>query len=67
MIQNAPAGAEPIPVLRGVQKAAMMLILLGDQASADIIKHLPEDDVQLVSREIARMKKITPEQAESAL
>jgi flagellar motor switch protein FliG len=67
MIQNAPPGAEPIPVLRGVQKAAMMLILLGDQASADIIKHLPEDDVQLVSREIARMKKITPEQAECAL
>lgn len=67
MIQNAPHGAEPIPVLRGVQKAAMMLILLGDQASADIIKHLSEDDVQLVSREIARMKKITPEQAESAL
>jgi flagellar motor switch protein FliG len=67
MIQNAPLGSEPVPVLRGVQKAAMMLILLGDQASAEIIKHLSEDDVQLVSREIARMKKITPEQAETTL
>jgi flagellar motor switch protein FliG len=67
MIQNAPAGAEPLPMLRGVQKAALMLILLGDQASAEIIKHLPEDDVQLVTREIARMKKITPETAETTL
>lgn len=67
MIQNAPAGAEPMPILRGSQKAAMLLILLGDQASAEIIKHLSEDDVQMVTREIARMKKITPDQAESVL
>lgn len=67
MITNAPAGADGVPVLRGVQKAAMLLILLGDQASADIIKHLPEDDVQVVTREIARIKKITPEQAEGIL
>ena len=67
MIQNAPPGAEPISVLRGVQKAAMLLILVGDQASADIIKHLGEEEVQLVTREIARMKKITPDQAETIL
>jgi flagellar motor switch protein FliG len=67
MIANAPSGSEPITTLKGVQKAAMLLILLGDQASAEIIKHLSEDDVQLVTREIARMKKIQPEQAESVL
>ena len=67
MIANAPAGAEPIPVMKGAQKAAMLLILLGDTASADILKQLPEDDVQLIMREIARMKKITPESAEGVL
>jgi flagellar motor switch protein FliG len=67
MIANAPTSAEPIPVLRGIQKAAMLLILLGDQASAEIIKNLPEEDVQLVAREIARMKKITPDHAEAVL
>ncbi len=67
MIANAPPSAEPIAIMSGVQKAAMLLILLGDQASVEIIKHLPEDDVQLVAREIARMKKITPELAESVL
>ena len=67
MIANAPPAAEPISVLRGAQKAAMVLILLGDQASAEIIKHLPDDDIQLVTREITRMKKIAPEQAENVL
>jgi flagellar motor switch protein FliG len=67
MIANAPAGSDPIAALKGVQKAAMLLILLGDQASAEIIKHLSEDDIQLVTREIARMKKIQPEQAEAVL
>ena len=67
MIANAPPGADPIATLKGVQKAAMLLILLGDQASADIIKHLSEDDIQIVTREIARMKKIQPEQAEAVL
>lgn len=65
MIANAqPAEATPV---NGAQKAAMLLILLGDQASAEIIKQLPEDEVQMVTREIARMKKITPEQAEGIL
>jgi flagellar motor switch protein FliG len=67
MIANAQHGSEPTPVLKGAQKAAMLLILLGDQASAEIIKHLSEDDVALVSREIARMKKISPDHAEIVL
>src|ERR1035438_4352924 len=53
--------------LTGLQKAAMLLIVLGDQASAEIVKHLSEDEIQLVSREIARLKQITPGQAEGVL
>ena len=49
MILNAKT-AEVIP---GIRKAAILLITLGEQASADIIKDLPEEDVQRVSREIA--------------
>lgn len=65
---SSPAqSGSPSTPLRGVQKAAALLILLGDQASAELIKHLPEDDVQAVTREIARLKKITPEQAETIL
>src|SRR5450631_2374959 len=67
MITNAPPGAEPIAQMKGTQKAAILLIMLGDEASAEIIKHLSEDDVQVVAREIARMRKIPPEQGEAVL
>lgn len=60
-------GTEPVKPLKGVQKAAMLLILLGDQASGEILKHLSEDDVQYVAREIARIDRITPEQADTVL
>ncbi len=65
MIANAtPAGAD---ALTGIRKAAMLLILLGDKSSAEIIKQLSEDEVQLVSREIARLDAISSDNAESLL
>src|SRR5580658_11016031 len=63
-VQTPPAGEG---TLSGAQKAAVLLIVLGDQASADMIKHLSEDEIQLVGREVARLKNVTPEQAESVL
>lgn len=63
MISNAKS-SELMPCLR---KAAVLLVCLGEQAGADILKHLGEDEVQLISREIARVGEITPEQADSVL
>src|SRR5450631_2676780 len=63
MILNAKT-AEVIP---GIRKAAILLITLGEQASADLIKDLPEEDVQRVSREIALMNRIEGEQVETVL
>jgi flagellar motor switch protein FliG len=53
--------------LSGLRKAAMLLIVLGEQASADMLQHLSEDDVQKVSREVARITAISSDQAESVL
>ncbi|SPF55016.1 Flagellar motor switch protein FliG [Candidatus Sulfopaludibacter sp. SbA4] len=53
--------------ISGLRKAAMLLIVLGEQASADIMQHLSEDDVQKVSREVARITSISGEQAETVL
>jgi flagellar motor switch protein FliG len=53
--------------LTGIRKAAMLLILLGDKSSAEIIKQLSEDEVQLVSREIARLESIPADSAEQLL
>src|ERR1700743_3337063 len=65
MIANATTKAAEL--LSGIRKAAMLLILLGDKASAEIIKQLSEDEVQLVSREIARLDSISSENAEVLL
>jgi flagellar motor switch protein FliG len=65
MIANATTKAAES--LTGIRKAAMLLILLGDKASAEIIKQLSEDEVQLVSREIARLDSISSENAEALL
>jgi flagellar motor switch protein FliG len=53
--------------ISGLRKAAMLLIVLGEQASADMMQHLSEDDVQKVSREVARITAISAEQAEVVL
>ncbi len=59
------ANAEKPEALPGARKAAIMLVMLGDQASAEFVRHLSEDEVQVVSREVARISTITTEQAEA--
>ncbi|MGA3238083.1 MAG: flagellar motor switch protein FliG [Bryobacteraceae bacterium] len=64
MILNAKADVE---TLSGVRKAAMLLIVLGEQSSSEILTQLSEDDIQKVSREVARITSISSEQAEGVL
>lgn len=42
-------------------------MMLGDKSSADLMRQLSEDEVQSVSREVARIPSVTPEQAEAVL
>ncbi|SPE37951.1 Flagellar motor switch protein FliG [Candidatus Sulfopaludibacter sp. SbA3] len=68
MITNvAPTAKAKEEILPGIQKAAILMVMLGDQVSAEILKMLNEDEVQLVSREVARLKKVEPELAEAVL
>lgn len=64
MIANA---VKPAEILPGIRKAAMLMILLGDKTSAEIIKQLSDEEVQIVSREIARLEAISSEEAEALL
>jgi flagellar motor switch protein FliG len=64
MIVNAQTGPEP---LSGGQKAAILLVSLGDQVAAEVLKQLEEEEVQKVSREVARVNSISAEQAEVVL
>jgi len=60
----APAHAQ---VLSGIQKAAILLISIGDQASAELLKRLGDDEVQAVTAAIASLPAISREQAEEVL
>ncbi|MGI8988796.1 MAG: flagellar motor switch protein FliG [Bryobacteraceae bacterium] len=64
MIANSVKSPE---ILSGIRKAAILLIILGDKSSAELIKQLEEDEVHLVSREISRIGSISSEQAEIVL
>jgi flagellar motor switch protein FliG len=64
---SANAVAKAPETLTGVRKAAMLLVLLGEKVSAEIVKQFSDEEVQLVSREVARLDSISSEQAESLL
>jgi flagellar motor switch protein FliG len=64
MIRNAEKPTSP---MSGVKKAAILMIILGDQVSAEILRELDEEEVQLLGREMARISSIASEQAEEIL
>jgi flagellar motor switch protein FliG len=68
MIANAAKPAEAAAVRHtGAQKAAVLMVTLGDQLSGEVLRHLDEDEVALIGREVARTPLIAPEDAENIL
>jgi flagellar motor switch protein FliG len=53
--------------LSGIRKAAILLVTLGEDVSAELLRQLEDDEVQQISREVARLTSVTAEQAESVL
>jgi flagellar motor switch protein FliG len=53
--------------ISGPQKAAILLVALGDKLGGEILKQLNDEEVKAVSKAIARLDKITPNQTESVL
>ena len=56
-----------VVVLTGARKAAVLLITLGEAVAGQVMKHLDEDEVQRIGKEVALAQKITAEQAEEVL
>ncbi|RMH22209.1 MAG: flagellar motor switch protein FliG [Gemmatimonadetes bacterium] len=61
--REAPALEE----LTGRQKTAILLMALGEEASAEVTRNLSPDEVEAISFEIARMDKVDPEVVEHVL
>jgi flagellar motor switch protein FliG len=53
--------------ISGIRKAAIVMIMIGPEASSAILRALDEEEVQTISREIARVQTLTPEEAEGVL
>jgi len=51
----------------GPQKAAVLLLSLGDELAGEVLKHLDEDEVAIIGKEIARIPSITSESTEVIL
>lgn len=53
--------------LSGLQKAAILLIALGPEKSAQVFKHLKEEEIEQLTLEIANMRTVTPDEKEEVL
>ncbi len=57
----------PTLTIPGPTKAAVMMVTLGPEACAQIFKSLDDEDVEILTSEIARLEGITPETRERVL
>jgi flagellar motor switch protein FliG len=47
----------------GLNKAAILMVLLGEDAASEIYRHLPPPDVEQITKEIAELEHVNPENA----
>src|ERR1041384_8351369 len=60
-LATQPERAPSKPGLRGVQKAAALLVAIGEQRAGEIFKYLGESEVEALSLELAKAQKIPTE------
>jgi len=66
-ITQALAKAADISGLKGKEKAAILLIALGPERSAQIFKHLKEEEIETLTLEIANTNLIMPDIKEAVM
>ncbi|HWR40402.1 MAG TPA: flagellar motor switch protein FliG [Patescibacteria group bacterium] len=58
---------QPSSELTGKQKAAILLIALGPEISAQVLKHMREDEIEKLTLEIANQRKLTQDQKDKVM
>ncbi len=53
--------------LTGIQKIAVLMIALGSETSASIFKNLDEAEIQVISKEIAKLNKVSADEKDQVL
>jgi flagellar motor switch protein FliG len=65
--QNAGARRQLSANMSGVRKAAVLLIAVGEELAKDVLRALPDADVQVLTEELADLRGITPEMSAGIL
>ena len=65
--QNAAARRQLTANMNGVRKAAVLLVAVGEESAKEILRALPEADVQRLTEELADLRGITPEMSAGIL
>lgn len=53
--------------MSGARKAAVVLLALGEEASAEVFKHLNESEIELLAREMAALGRVAPQETEKVM
>jgi flagellar motor switch protein FliG len=64
---RAPETMSLLKNVSGPRKAAIVMVALGSNASAQVLKHIDEKDVELLTTEIARLSDVSAEVREAVL
>ncbi len=59
--ENGTAGRRQSASLTGLRKAAILLVAVGEELAGEILRALPEMDVQRLTEELADLRGISPE------
>ncbi len=62
-----PKGSQKDDGIKGIQKAAILLISLGPERAAGIFKHLKEEEIEELTLEIANTRSVTPQVKEDVI
>jgi flagellar motor switch protein FliG len=54
-------------VLGGLTKAAIVMLLLGEDASTEVFRHLSEDEIERLAKEMAELGQVSAKMSESVL
>lgn len=66
-VSNIPAATENLPNMSGVEKAALLLLTLGEEVAAEILQHMNPKQVQVVGAVMATMDNVTRPMVETVL
>jgi flagellar motor switch protein FliG len=56
-----------VSTLSGIRKAAILMTIMGEEAASAVLKHLPDKDIQVVTKELTEVQEVSPEIANEIL